>query len=76
MVPASITNSYLHNQFFFYIILIDFKTTGIEPYEDDELNYIIMANFIRVIPQRVDTKNRNGDKNSVNDNEAIIYIPF
>lgn len=44
--------------------------------EDDELNYIIKVDFIEVIPQKVDASNRNGDNNSINDNEAIIYVPF
>lgn len=44
--------------------------------EDDELNYMIMADFIRVILQEVDTGNRNGDNNSINDNEAVTYFPF
>lgn len=43
--------------------------------EDDELNYMITADFIRVMLQKV-TSNRNGDNNSINDNEAITYFPF
>ena len=37
---------------------------------------MIMADFIRVILQEVDTGNRNGDNNSINDNEAVTYFPF
>lgn len=44
--------------------------------EDDELNYMITADFIRVVLQKVDTSKRNGDNNSKNDNEAITYFPF
>lgn len=69
-----ITNSYFH--ILFYIILIDFKTADIESSEDNELNYIIMADFIRVIPQKVDVSNRNDDNNSINDNGPLSIFLF